>query len=105
MAERLVEGMVSSFEPEKYEDEYRRDLMRLIQRKAKAGELNRIPDAAKKRPKAPAAPGPVDLSELLARSLAGAKQGPRAANENHRPTKKARTAKKPHAETHHRKSA
>ena len=68
-------------------------------------DLNRIPEATKKRPKAPATPGPVDLSELLARSLAGAKQGPRAANENHRPTKKARTTKKPHAETHHRKSA
>ena len=105
MAERLVEGMVSSFEPEKYEDEYRRDLLRLIQRKAKAGELNRIPEATKKKAKAPATPGNVDLSELLARSLASTKPSPRAANENHRPSKKARTTKKSHTETHHRKSA
>jgi hypothetical protein len=82
--------------------------LRLIQRKAKAGELNRIPEATKKKAKAPATPASVDLSELLARSLAGAKQSPRAANENHRPSKKARTTKttkKPHTETHHRKSA
>jgi DNA end-binding protein Ku len=105
MAERLVEGMVSSFEPEKYEDEYRRDLLRLIQRKAKAGELNRIPEAAKKKAKAPATPASVDLSELLARSLAGSKHGPRAANENHRPSKKTRATKKPRPQTHHRKSA
>jgi DNA end-binding protein Ku len=118
MAERLVEGMVSSFEPEKYEDEYRRDLMRLIQRKVKAGELNRIPEATKKKTKAPSISGNVDLSELLARSLSTAKPGPRAANENHRPSKKARAAnenhrsskkaratKKPQTETHHRKSA
>ena len=107
MAERLVQGMVGSFEPEKYEDEYRRDLLRLIQRKVKAGELNRIPEATKKKTKAPTTPGNVDLAELLARSLSGAKHGARAATENHRPSKKTRAgaAKKHHAETHHRKSA
>ena len=105
MAERLVQGMVTSFEPEKYDDEYRRDLLSLIQRKVKAGELNSIPDATKKKKaKAPSSPGNVDLSELLARSLSGAKKGPRAANENHRSGKKPRT-KKPQSGTHHRKSA
>lgn len=104
MAERLVEGMVSRFEPEKYEDEYRRDLMRLIQRKVKAGELNRVPEAAKKKAKPPSTPGNVDLSDLLARSLSGTKRGPRAANQNHHTTKK-RAARKAHVETHHRKSA
>ena len=105
MAERLVQGMVTSFQPEKYDDEYRRDLLSLIQRKVKAGELNRIPDAtSKKKAKAPSTPGNVDLSELLARSLSGAKKAPRAANENHRPGKKP-LRKKPHAVTHHRKSA
>lgn len=69
MAQRLVEGMVSKFEPEKYKDEYRRDLMRLIQRKVKAKELNRIPEASKRKPKAPAAAPVVDLVELLAKSV------------------------------------
>ena len=103
MAERLVEGMVSSFDPEKYEDEYRRDLMRLIQRKVKAGELNTIPEATKRKAKAPSAPASIDLAELLAQSVAGAKKGPRAANENHGRSRKA--PKKARAEAHHRKSA
>jgi DNA end-binding protein Ku len=87
MAERLVEGMVSKFDPEKYEDEYRRDLLKLIQRKAKAGELNSIPEAGRRKPKAPAVATTVDLAALLAQSVQG--------------TRRAKT----HAEPHHRKSA
>lgn len=102
MAERLIEGMSAKFEPEKYEDDYHRDLMRLIQRKVKAGELNTLPEATKRRPK-PAAPAPLDLAELLAQSMAGAKKTPRAANENHRPSRKAHV-RKTH-ETPPRKSA
>jgi DNA end-binding protein Ku len=74
MAERLVEGMVTSFEPEKYEDEYRRDLLQLIKRKAKAGELNRIPEEAKRKAKPPSSPKVVDLAELLAQSVAGTRK-------------------------------
>jgi len=74
MAERLVDGMVTSFEPEKYEDEYRRDLMQLIKRKAKAGELNLIPEETKRKPKPPSSPKVVDLAELLAQSVAGTRK-------------------------------
>ena len=80
MAERLVEGMVGKFEPEKYQDDYRRDLMKLIQRKVKAGEINSLPAAAKKRPKAPAYPKLLDLSELLAQSVARTKRSPAKAS-------------------------
>jgi DNA end-binding protein Ku len=104
MAERLVEGMVSDFEPEKYEDEYRRDLMKLIQRKAKAGELNTVPEATAKRRSKPAAPPALDLAELLAQSMAGAKKPARAANENHRRSRKSAPAKS-RAEAPHKKSA
>lgn len=108
MAERLVDGMVSKFDPEKYEDEYRRDLLRLIQRKVKAGELNTIPEAGRKKPKASAAAPAVDLAELLAQSMQGKKRAPRAANENHRGVRKTKTRAKrgtSHAEPRHRKSA
>lgn len=114
MAERLIEGMVSKFDPAKYEDEYRRDLLRLIQRKVKAGELNTIPEAGRRKPKAPAVPAAIDLAELLAQSVQGAKKGLRAANENHRsrpksqaPKRKAKKqrAGKSHSDSHHRKSA
>lgn len=105
MAERLVEGMVGEFEPEKYEDDYRRDLMKLIQRKIKAGEVNTVPETTtKSRPKAPSAPKSVDLAELLAQSMAGAKKPARAANENHKRPRKTRAASKV-SPIHHRKSA
>lgn len=110
MAERLVQGMVSKFEPEKYEDDYRRDLLRLIQRKVKAGELNTIPEVEKSKTRAPRVAPPVDLAELLAQSLAGSKPGTRAANENHhadrpRKTRAKGRPRKAHGEPTHRKSA
>ncbi len=39
MAERLVEGMVSAWEPEKYKDTYRQDLMKMIEKRVEAGQL------------------------------------------------------------------
>jgi DNA end-binding protein Ku len=111
MAERLVEGMTTDFQPEKYEDEYRRDLMRLIQRKVKAGQLNTIPEAAERRAKPAAAANVVDLAELLAQSVAGAKSKPQhAAANDHKPVRKAKAkasaGRKPRSDTHHhRKSA
>ena len=73
MAERLVEDMVGKFEPEKYEDEYRRDLTRLIQRKAKAGELNRVPEVSKRKAKPTPAAQVIDLADLLAKSVTSKK--------------------------------
>lgn len=100
MAEKLVAGMVSEFRPEQYEDEYRRDLMRLIRRKVKAGELNTLPPTGSRKPKLPAAKQPIDLAALLAESVAASKRPPRAANENHKSPRRARAS-----ETQHRKSA
>lgn len=74
MAERLVSGMVGAFEPEKYEDEYRRDLTRLIQRKAKAGEVNTVPETSKRKSKPAPAANIIDLADLLAKSVAGSKK-------------------------------
>lgn len=73
MAERLVAGMVDKFEPERYRDDYRKDLRRLIQQKVKAGEVNQI---AESKPKAKPAPvrAVVDLAELLAKSVASTKK-------------------------------
>lgn len=105
MAEQLVGSLVSSFEPEKYEDEYRRDLLRLIQRKVKAGELNSVPEASKHKPKPPQTANVVDLAALLAQSVSGAKKQPhRAANQNHRAPPKPKQARKPRA-PRHRESA
>jgi DNA end-binding protein Ku len=99
MAEKLVEGMVTDFEPEKYEDDYHRDLMKLIQRKVKAGEVNTLPTETKRKSKPAPVAEQVDLSELLAQSVSAAKK-PKAANENHQ-----RGGRKTRTEAQPRKSA
>jgi DNA end-binding protein Ku len=71
MAEKLVEGMVEDFKPQKYEDEYRRDLMKLIRKKAKAGEINRVPEGVEAKPHRTSGAKIIDLAELLASSLKG----------------------------------
>lgn len=68
MAERLVEGMVSDWEPEKYRDDYYKDLKKLIKERIEAGQFEESPEA-------PPAPKPerggqvVDLMALLKRSV------------------------------------
>jgi DNA end-binding protein Ku len=108
MAEKLVDGMVEPFEPEKYEDDYRRDLMKLIKRKVKAGEINTVPEAKKRTSPKKAASKVVDLSSLLAQSLGGKKASSgEAANDQAKrtPHKTKGHAKKRTAGDGHRKSA
>lgn len=68
MAERLVEGMVSDWEPEKYRDDYYKDLKKLINDRIEAGQLEESPEL-------PPAPKPqrgaqvVDLMALLKQSV------------------------------------
>lgn len=69
MAARLVESMVGSWQPERFQDTYRDDLLALIHEKAKRGgaePLREVPE----RPE-PAGGEVVDLMELLKRSMAG----------------------------------
>jgi len=64
MAKTLIRQMSDKWEPEKYKDEYRSALMKLIEEKAEGGE--RAP-AAKTKPKHPA--NVFDLTEVLRQSL------------------------------------
>jgi len=68
MAERLVEGMVAKWNPENYKDDYRRDLMKMIEERVKAGELEASSEPAPKRER-PAGGQVVDLMALLKSSL------------------------------------
>jgi DNA end-binding protein Ku len=72
MAIRLVEGMEEAWDPEQYKDDYRSDLMKLIEERAESGDLEGSTAPAPK----PEAPGGkvVDLMALLKRSL---DEGPR----------------------------
>jgi DNA end-binding protein Ku len=89
MAERLVEGMVDSWDPEKYRDDYYKDLMKMINERAEAGQYDEAPEAPP-APKAAGASNVVDLMALLKQSVEGGGRKPA----KKAPAKKA-AAKKP----------
>lgn len=66
MAERLVESMISDWQPDKYHDTYKDELLSYIKNKISAGETARVEEAAP--PPAPAA-GVIDLMSLLKKSV------------------------------------
>ena len=94
MARQLVNTLAGAFDPEKYHDEYREEVLALIDRKAAGEEIV--------APSAPEEPAKVlDLMAALEASLArtGAKQpssasAPATARASKKPAKKA-AAKKP----------
>jgi DNA end-binding protein Ku len=67
MAEALVESLSADFEPAKYHDEYREQVLDLIRMKA-AGEEFEVPQVAAEKPKV------VDLMAALEASVQAAKQ-------------------------------
>lgn len=66
MAEQLIQDMVEPWDPTKYRDEYRDDLMAFIRRRAKTGRVETTVRTAPAKPK-PAEV--IDLMELLKRSM------------------------------------
>ena len=66
MAESLVESLTADFEPAKYHDEYREQVMALIQMKAD-GEEFEVPEVATEKPKV------IDIMAALEASVAAAK--------------------------------
>jgi DNA end-binding protein Ku len=114
MAEKLVSGMVDKWQPEKYRDDYRKDLLSLIHSKAKAGEVNTIDKQRKKAPRAAKTAKVVDLVALLAQSMESGhhKKKPSARSNvpaksrtKSSPHKKASARRSEHPTSHHRKSA
>ncbi len=67
MAEALVASLASDFEPAKYRDEYREEVMALIQMKADGEEFEVLETAAEK-------PKVVDIMAALEASVAAAKE-------------------------------
>ena len=104
MAERLVADMAIDFDPSKYHDTYRDDLLKLIEEKA-TGKAK----AAPKVKNAPRGADVIDFAALLEQSLGGRKReasGKKAANDEHHTARKAPAArakrKTPKAATHRR---
>ena len=67
MAESLVASLTAAFEPAKYRDEYREQVLDLIEIKA-SGEAFELPEAEVEKPKV------VDLMAALEASVAKAKE-------------------------------
>jgi DNA end-binding protein Ku len=67
MAESLVESLSGEFEPERYHDEYREQVMALIQMKADGEEIT-APEVEAERPKV------IDIMAALEASVAAAKE-------------------------------
>jgi len=86
MAERLIESLTREFDPSAYRDEYREQLLGLIERKAEGKEVLAAPQA--EEPKATAAP---DLMSALEESIAAVKGKGKAKGK----AKQSKTAAKP----------
>ncbi len=75
MAERLVEGMVDTWDPEQFHDTYRDDVLKMIKRRVDAGQLESAPESPEEEEK-PARGQVVDLMALLKQSVdEGGRQG------------------------------
>jgi DNA end-binding protein Ku len=81
MAEKLIEGMTGPWEPRKYRDTYREDLMKRIKEKVRNRETHSLPETPKEgKPRKSAEI--IDLMAVLKQSLAkggGERRAPRRA--------------------------
>ena len=71
MAARLIDDLAAPWDPSRYKDEYRDQLLAFIQKKAAAGGLERVDVPEKPSKKLPAPPA--DIMKLLKESVASAK--------------------------------
>ncbi|HST62747.1 MAG TPA: hypothetical protein VLK84_28835, partial [Longimicrobium sp.] len=91
MAERLVEGMTSAWEPAKYTDTYRNDLMQLIQQRIESGNTN-APDETPVEEIAQPKGDVIDIMALLKRSVEATGSRERIAADTERAPRKSKKA-------------
>jgi DNA end-binding protein Ku len=88
MAESLIEGMTDKWEPEKFKDEYREGLMKVIEEKIATGGKE-LPAA---RPKHAKSANVIDLVSVLQQSLEQTKSAKKSAKTSKHSAKKHRKA-------------
>ncbi len=76
MALRLIDDMAEDWNPEKYHDTYREDLLKRIEEKIKAGQTEQITEPEKGE-KEPGGAEVIDLMALLKRSVAHKQEKPK----------------------------
>lgn len=81
LAEKLIEGMLSKWQPDQYHDEYRDALMKLVQRKVESGRTEAIEDV---EAEAPTVSQTINFMDVLKRSVESAGKG---RTRTERPTK------------------
>lgn len=91
MAERLVEGMTGAWEPEKYQDTYRGDLMQLIQQRIESGNTD-APDETPVAELEESSGDVVDIMALLKRSVEATGGRERIAADTERRPRKSKKA-------------
>jgi DNA end-binding protein Ku len=101
MAEQLVESLAADFDPKKYKDTWREEVMALLEKKAEGQEI--VAEEPETEPRGKV----VNLMEALQRSLAAAKKGETpAAGDGQRPKAAASRGERRHApEPQHRAAA
>jgi DNA end-binding protein Ku len=83
MAKKLIDGMTTKWDPDKYEDEYKTQLMAMIEEKVKHPEKKHAPTKAQKRPS-----NIIDLMSVLEESLSHTKVGKSKASKSKAKTNK-----------------
>jgi DNA end-binding protein Ku len=69
MAHQLIDSMQERWNPEDYREEYRDDVLKMIQQKIKAGKTKNIIDEPAREARSPKRAKVVDITELLKRSV------------------------------------
>src|SRR3954451_8498655 len=98
MAKQLIESLSGEFDPDKYRDEYREELLDLLERKAEGKEVVSAPTEEPKPTKAP------DLMAALEESLAAVK-GDEAATDGKASKPKAKPKAKPKSSSRSKSSS
>lgn len=89
LASQLIEGMSAKWDPKDYHDEYRDELMKLIDRKIKSGKTEEIEDVEEEEPSDE--PKTINFMDVLKMSVAHASKRSKAPS---RTTKRKPAAKK-----------
>jgi DNA end-binding protein Ku len=74
MAATLVASLEGDWQPSAYTDEFRDDVLALVEERAKRGEINSVPEAAPPQRKKAEGSNVVDLMQLLQDSLKSGKK-------------------------------
>lgn len=91
MAEQLVKEMTGPWDPQAFKDEFREVIMKLVEKKAKAGKAKAVIEPAEQAPET--GDNVIDLTELLARSLKGGAKAGKGTARKTRPRKRAAAKK------------